>query len=207
MQGKNSGSNGCTTGSMTPNDIRCVCKTARVCLDAKARREGSRRICRYITGSTPYREAEQLFCYYPLETAGEADILPVAGRALAEGRKVAFPRVTEKRMEFIAVYDLADSFREGSFRVMEPVGDAVLTPTEHTLILVPGVAFDRAGGRLGYGGGFYDRYLAEHPTAVCMGVALKVQIVADVMAQPWDIPVQYLATEQGVLHVAGKNNV
>lgn len=207
MPEKSSKNGSCPAGSTAAEDIRRACKTARACLDAQTGREESGRICRHITESMPYRKAGQIFCYYPLEGSGEADILPAAERALAEGRKVAFPRVSGKRMEFIAVNDLAGSFREGSFHVMEPVGEAVLMPIEHTLILVPGVAFDRAGGRLGYGGGFYDRYLAEYPAAVSMGVALGIQIVDDVMARPWDIPVQYLATGQGILHTAAQGNL
>lgn len=198
MPVKRSSNNSGPTEDNVRQDIRRACKAERAALTADAVMEESVHICQHIIESAPYRSADQIFCYYPLKGAGEANVLPVARQALLEGRRVAFPRVTGEQMEFILAAELQDSFREGCFHVMEPVGSQVLTPSKRTLILVPGVAFDRTGGRMGYGGGYYDRYLAAHSEAVCMGVALHVQIVTDVLAQPWDIPVRYLATEQEV---------
>lgn len=206
MPVKGSSNNSGSVEDKARRNLRCACKNARASLTADAVLEESARICRHITASVPYRSADRIFCYYPLEGAGEADVLPAAKKALLEGKQIAFPRVAGEHMEFILVDELQDSFREGSFHVMEPVGSEVLTPSAQTLILVPGVAFDRAGGRMGYGGGYYDRYLNAYPGAVCMGVALHIQMVTDVMAQPWDIPMQYLATAQGVMHTAVKND-
>ncbi len=76
---------------------------------------------------------------------------------------------------------------------------AELTPDAKTAILVPAVALDRRGFRLGYGGGYYDRYLAAHPSAETIGVAFEALIVADLPEEAHDRPVRWLASEAGVL--------
>lgn len=123
----------------------------------------------------------------------------MAGQALLDGKAVAFPRMAGEEMTFFRVQDLEHSFAEGCFHVMEPVGEEALIPGEDisgSLILVPGVAFDRQGGRTGYGRGYYDRYLASNPSLIPVGVALEVQLVEDVLAEAWDVPMAYLATAE-----------
>ena len=68
-------------------------------------------------------------------------------------------------------------------------------PNQIDLIIVPGVAFDRHGHRLGYGGGFYDRFLPHCPQSVWMGLAYEAQLVSDTIPQPWDIPLHRIVTE------------
>ncbi len=65
------------------------------------------------------------------------------------------------------------------------------------LILVPGAAFDPKGYRIGYGGGFYDRFLPQCPQAVWMGLAYQTQMIADIFPQAWDIPLHHIITENG----------
>lgn len=73
------------------------------------------------------------------------------------------------------------------------------SPEKIQLILVPGLAFDRNGYRIGYGKGFYDRFLPSCPNAITVGIAFQLQIVNDTYPQPWDIPVQHVFTENGLL--------
>lgn len=77
---------------------------------------------------------------------------------------------------------------------------------EIDLIIVPGVAFDRKGNRIGYGGGFYDRFLPRCPQAVWIGLAYQAQIISDTLPQPWDAPLQRIVTEDGSLIVKHKRD-
>lgn len=121
-------------------------------------------------------------------------------------------------MEFYRVTDL-EHFQEGAFHVMEPEGSLRLTPEEWrkepffqsgrcrredgisrtgVLILAPGVAFDRQKQRLGYGKGYYDRYLTEISGAVTAGIAYGCQIAEKLPAEERDIPMDYMITEAGI---------
>ena len=70
-----------------------------------------------------------------------------------------------------------------------------------TLVLVPALSFSPEGYRLGYGQGFYDRFLAKIPQAATVGIALSALISKEIPTEPWDLPVKYLATENGVRQI------
>ena len=74
-------------------------------------------------------------------------------------------------------------------------------PPQLQLIIIPGIAFDANGYRLGYGKGFYDRFLAKCPDAVRIGLAYQMQIVEDTFPQAWDVPVQHIFTENEKISV------
>ena len=86
-------------------------------------------------------------------------------------------------------------FHPYGMREPNPKTCPAFPPDQNDLIIVPGVAFDRHGHRLGYGGGFYDRFLPRCPRAVWIGLAYEVQIIGDTLPQPWDIPLHYIVTE------------
>lgn len=84
------------------------------------------------------------------------------------------------------------------YGMLEPKDACPIFPTEHLqLIVVPGIAFDRKGYRLGYGKGFYDRFLTKCPHAIRIGLAYQIQVVEDTFPQAWDVPVQHIFTETG----------
>ena len=84
------------------------------------------------------------------------------------------------------------------YGMLEPNDACPIFPTEHLqLIVVPGIAFDRKGYRLGYGKGFYDRFLTKCPHAIPIGLAYQIQVVEDTFPQAWDVPVQHIFTETG----------
>ena len=88
------------------------------------------------------------------------------------------------------------------YGMLEPKDACPIFPTEHLqLIVVPGIAFDRKGYRLGYGKGFYDRFLTKCPHAIPIGLAYHVQIVEDTFPQAWDVPVQHIFTETGRMEI------
>ena len=121
---------------------------------------------------------------------------------LASGRALLLPRMAARRLEFAPVADLASLCR-GGFGVLEPqVSSRAVELTPLDLVFVPGVAFDRRGGRLGRGGGYYDRAFPPASAApVLLGVALSFQLVDAVPLGPFDRRVDGIVSESGIFRV------
>ena len=131
-------------------------------------REKSRRLGELLFQTELYRRASAIYGYlsYNQEVRTE-DILK---RAMADGKKVAVPKVYGEEMRFLYLSDLSQT-APGYAGIPEPVADGPVADDPFALVLMPGLAFDAAGRRIGYGGGFYDKFLAReqgHPTlALC----------------------------------------
>lgn len=134
----------------------------------------------------------QVALYHPFD--GEADPHRAAPDILSSGKAVVYARHRPGRsLEFAE----AVSWRRTHRGLPIPEGPVVsLQPG--ALIIVPGTAFDLHGHRLGMGAGAYDRTLAEHPTAVPVGVGYSCQLIDRVPTEPWDRPLHALVTERGV---------
>jgi len=141
--------------------------------------------------------------YWPLE--GEIDPVPLMEALAARGHTLALPAVTETGgiLEFRR-WIPGESLEDGPHGTRHPADAPAVTPNA---LLVPLLAFDRRGFRLGYGGGYYDRTLAglrRNGEVVAVGLAFAAQEVESVPTDPWDIPLDLIATEQGVIVTAGK---
>ena len=161
----------------------------RVAVDRLAR--ASADLCARVLASSAFARAERLVAYCP--TDGEADPGCVVAAARAMGLPVYLPRASGSAPCFVA----ADGpLRPGRYGIPEPsVGEPLADAGAETMILVPGVAFDQTGTRLGRGGGYYDRALAAWPTATTVGLAYEFQILPRLPRDPWDVPVSALATD------------
>ncbi|WP_432823438.1 5-formyltetrahydrofolate cyclo-ligase [Trichloromonas sp.] len=119
--------------------------------------------------------------------------------ALRHGKRVAYPRVCGEVLEFVEVTRLAE-LKSGVFGVLEPSGSSVLSACDLDLMLVPGVAFDQAGFRLGYGKGFYDRFLHAADRCPCLvGFCFEFQLVDDLPVESHDIGMNMLVTDARTL--------
>ena len=128
--------------------------------------------------------------------------------ALLDGARremYTLPRVVGDDLEFVAWFE-GQSFAPGSFGIPEPVDGEVVAFAAHDAVLVPLTAFDGRCHRLGQGGGFYDRALASLPSGgprpAAIGVAYSFQQVADVPQDRWDVPLDAVATDAGIV-IAG----
>ncbi|MBP5294071.1 MAG: 5-formyltetrahydrofolate cyclo-ligase [Clostridia bacterium] len=120
-------------------------------------------LCRRVSETNAFRDASSLLLYYPI--GSEPDLLSLAEQALAQGIPVGFPRCRDGVMRFYAVPSLDEkNFETGDYlNIPEPLElGSELIPDARTLCIVPALSFDPDGCRLGYGGGYYDRYLASH---------------------------------------------
>ena len=157
--------------------------------------DASARICskleRYLAGE------KTVLCYAPL--GREVDLMPLCERLLALGVRLYFPRTSGEQMEFFRVRDLGKEFREGAFHVMEPVGNEIYRASEQPVTaLVPGIVFDRRGNRMGFGRGYYDRYLSAHPKITAVGICYEGQLCERLQPKPWDVPMDVIVTEYGI---------
>ncbi|MGN0298471.1 MAG: 5-formyltetrahydrofolate cyclo-ligase [Lachnospiraceae bacterium] len=103
---------------------------------------------------------------------------------------VAVPKVQGQEMNFIQITSMMQ-LKLGAYGILEPENGTVVYPTEKSLILVPGAAFDQTGGRIGYGGGFYDRYFAKFPLGYKMGVCFEEQVIDAIPLEETDWRVDY----------------
>lgn len=126
---------------------------------------------------------------------GEVDILPFLLGAFHLGRMVALPHVAEgsPTMRFAAWHPDA-TLTPGLAGILQP--DATGEALVPDMLLVPLVGFDRAGNRIGQGGGFYDRWFEAHPQAMRIGIAWSVQETSPIAPDPWDMPLHAIVTEK-----------
>lgn len=146
-----------------------------------------------------YRRAKVLLCYVAIR--GEVETRPIIAKALADGKRVAVPvvRVQGRRLLAVEIKDLLrDLTAVGPYGIPQPAIRARrrIVPEDLDLIIVPGVAFDRAGRRLGRGKGYFDRFLESVPSAVPrMGLAFRFQLVKQIPWESHDQPVGRVLTE------------
>ncbi|MDA1272895.1 MAG: 5-formyltetrahydrofolate cyclo-ligase [Verrucomicrobia bacterium] len=156
--------------------------------------EASRRICDRVRRNELWTKAASVMAYCP--TKGEVDVWPLAVCAAEEGKILALPRFEPEQNGYSArrIVDLTQTFPRGQFGIKEPSESCVHIPLmQLDLILVPAVAFDLCGARLGRGGGYYDRLLDGIQGVKC-GVAFEEQIVEVLAAGKHDIPMDLVVT-------------
>lgn len=168
---------------------------ARKCLEGmgiEARAEASGEICGRIEGLAEWREARVVALYAAQAT--EPDLSALLGCA---GKTFCFPRVSGDGLEFHRCNSM-ELLRDGPWNLLEPDPErcAVAPASEIDLLLIPGLAFTRTGGRLGRGGGFYDRFLVRvHPRAVKIGVCFHAQLVPELPVEVHDHEVDLVITD------------
>jgi 5-formyltetrahydrofolate cyclo-ligase len=150
--------------------------------------------CRLLERQAIWATAKTILFYAPMRE--ELDIWPLLVDSVAAGKTVSLPRFDPATNRYLAceIRDAAKDVATGQFGIREPGERCVAVPLNRLdLILVPGVAFDLRGGRLGRGNGFYDRLLAEVRGATC-GVAFDEQIVEEIPVEPHDIHLNCILT-------------
>lgn len=176
-------------------------KERRQSLLPEKERAASEKICSYVCSLPEYKEADVIYCY--VDYNHEVFTWPIMERAMKDGKRVAVPRVDGKDMDFYYITAQAD-LEPGYFGIREPKTGLLKAIEEEALFLMPGVAFDRAHHRVGYGGGFYDRYLEKHPKLRTVALAYECQMFEAVPFEEFDIRPSVLITEVGISRLGGK---
>lgn len=186
------------------NKVRAEYLKKRENLEKEYLDAASERICSKIASLASYRFSKILLLYYPIK--GEFNVLPLAYRALKDGKRVAFPRcdAQNKRMDFICIDDVS-LLSPQSYGIPEPPADGEIYDKrmpDATLCVIPALVYDRQGFRLGYGGGYYDRYLSDFG-GTKIGAVLSGFVVDSVPKSRYDAHVDVLVTEKGVISFYG----
>lgn len=148
--------------------------------------ERSNALAEKFYNSPAYQAASTIYGYLPYNQ--EVRTIPMLQRALDEGKRVAVPKVYGEEMRFIYLEDLTQ-VSKGYAGIPEPIADAPVADDKRALVLMPGLAFDPQGHRIGYGGGFYDRFLAQEPHHPTLALCYEFQMQAHLDTEEFDIPV------------------
>ncbi|MFP7493633.1 5-formyltetrahydrofolate cyclo-ligase [Terribacillus saccharophilus] len=152
----------------------------------------------YLFSSSIWKEASSVGLTMALPH--EWDTTKLIQQAWLEGKKVCVPRITENRgMKFYHI-ESYDQLTDGALRIKEPIPArcTLVSKKEIDLLIVPGILYDKSGYRIGYGGGYYDRYLSDFPNET-LSLASKQQIIHTLPIGPYDLPVKHLLTDDGFL--------
>jgi len=140
-----------------------------------------------------YRDCKSLYAY--LSFNQEVRTNPIIQHAWADGKRVAVPKVVGDEMVFIWIDSFESLAPQGAFHIMEPIGDGPVADDERALILMPGLAFDPQGHRVGYGGGYYDRFLEKEPDHPLVALCYDFQLYDRLEVEAHDVPVDVVITD------------
>lgn len=178
---------------MDKKELRRIIRDKKRAMAPEQIIEASRRLGERFLQHPLYLNAKTVYGYLPYNQ--EVRTEPMLLQALKDGKRVAVPKVIGDEMVFIYIEDLS-GIEDGYCGIPEPAGDGPVAQDPTALVLMPGIAFDAQGRRIGYGGGFYDRFLAaepEHPTlALCYGF----QMVEQLPVEEFDIPVDVVIWDE-----------
>lgn len=139
-----------------------------------------------------FLSAEEIYCYIDYKNeAGTSEIIEAAWN---EKKRVAVPRITDGEMEFYYINNFKE-LEAGYCHIMEPVTQEVANG-KNVLVIMPGAVFDRKRNRIGYGKGFYDRYLAKYPDFHTLALAFELQMIENISADEHDIKPEVIITEE-----------
>ena len=136
--------------------------------------------------SEAYKAAKTIYGYLPYNQ--EVRTVPMLEQALKDGKRVAVPKVYGDEMKFLYLDDLT-KVEKGYAGIPEPIADEPVADDETALVLMPGLAFDPQGHRIGYGGGFYDKFLAAEPNHPTLALCYEFQMLPELHTEEHDIPV------------------
>ncbi len=184
------------------SELRKLFSERRRCISAEERAALSLRLCENVCSLKIFREANAVLSFSPLEN--ETDVSPINEAALSLGKILALPRCVKgtRKMDFYTVRTQSD-LEKGSFSVLEPKPDRPLFLPKggiKALCIVPALAYDSDGFRLGYGGGYYDRYLSEYGRDLTViGVAYGDFLTESLPHGELDVAVDAVVTDREIL--------
>ena len=171
---------------MTKQELRAQIRQLKRAMTEAQIVEASQRLGQLFAASEAYKQAKTIYGYLPYNQ--EVRTTPMLQRALDDGKRVAVPKCYGDEMRFIYLDDLS-KVEKGYCGIPEPIEDGPIADDETALVLMPGLAFDKEGHRMGYGGGFYDKFLEKEPNHPTLALCYGFQMFPYLETEDHDIPV------------------
>ena len=169
---------------MTKQTLRAQIRAAKRQHSSTQLAAFSKNLCNKILNMPIYQSAHTLLLYSPL--TDEADVSPIINDAYGNGKTVLLPKVVGDDLE-LHIYKGVDTLERGAFGILEPRGEVFLDYDQVEVAIVPGMAFDMAGHRLGRGKGYYDRLLPRLTQAHKIGVCFPFQYLDEIPCEEHDV--------------------
>lgn len=171
---------------MNKKETRALIRAQKRAMTESQIDSASRNLGVLLRESALYKSAKTIYFYLPYNQ--EVRTVPMIQQALRDGKAVAVPKCYGEEMRFITI-DSLEGIAPGYCNIPEPIADGPIANDETALVLMPGLAFDKEGRRIGYGGGFYDRFLAQEPNHPTLALCYGFQMVEHLETEEFDIPV------------------
>lgn len=171
---------------MDKKALRAEIRAKKRAMTAQEIEEKSAALAKAFYETAEYKNAKTIYGYLPYNQ--EVRTTQMLAHALADGKQVAVPKVYGDEMKFILLSDLSQ-VAKGYAGIPEPIADGPVAADPTALVLMPGLAFDPDGHRLGYGGGFYDKFLAAEPDHPTLALCYDFQMLPHLDTESYDIPV------------------
>ncbi|MFT4613540.1 MAG: 5-formyltetrahydrofolate cyclo-ligase [Bacteroidia bacterium] len=185
-----------TRKPLSKSELRQHLREQRRQLTADQQHRASQALTHSVEQLPAWQSASRVALY--LAADGEIDLAGVAQLARLQGKALFLPVISEETLVF-ALWEAGGDLKPNRFGINEPTADAPRSqPSLLDIICLPLVAWDAAGGRLGMGGGYYDRALANERAGTLLGLGHEVQQVEKVPRDRWDVKLDYIATESAL---------
>ena len=171
---------------MNKKEMRAIIRAQKRAMTETQIVSASRNLGVLFRNSELYKNAKSIYGYLPYNQ--EVRTVEMLELAIRDGKRVAVPKCYGEEMRFIWLDDLTQ-VAPGYANIPEPIADGPIADDTTALVLMPGLAFDPQGHRIGYGGGFYDRFLAEEPNHPTLALCYGFQMVEHLETEAFDIPV------------------
>lgn len=171
---------------MDKKGLRASIRTRKRAMTEEEIVSRSEKLTELFLDSAAYKNAKTIYGYLPYNQ--EVRTVPMLEQAQKDGKRVAVPKCYGTEMKFIYLDDLT-KVEKGYANIPEPIEDGPVADDKTALVLMPGLAFDPQGHRIGYGGGFYDKFLSAEPNHPTLALCYEFQMLPALETEEHDIPV------------------
>lgn len=178
---------------MTKRELRKMNKEKRAAMKDAEVKEKSLAIAKTFLDCEIYKNAKTIMVYMPL--GNEVDTSGIIASAFSDGKRIVVPVTDAETGEITpCAIEKDETFQKGAFSILEPISKRIADPKQIDAVLVPGVAFDKKGGRVGFGKGCYDRFLKKID-ALKIGLCYDFQLCEKTEEESHDIKMDFVITE------------
>ncbi len=187
--------------SVEKKGIRAQLLTMRKNIDEKESCQKSKKIVEHFLSTSLYHNSKHILLYYP--KGREVDTKEIITKAIEDKKHVLLPKLQNNKIEVGEITNQVTDLVMGKYGILEPKKSP--TKVQPDVIVVPGVGFDLRGNRVGYGQGYYDKFL-QNTSAIRVGLAYRFQVVEEMPLDTHDVPMNYIITEEGIVECKNDRN-